>query len=91
LSKKIYLGEGKGKLELERAWLDVYQHEIDKGELHRYLAFPKGQISYIGQKNDTEVYWVALGKSKQICKQAWADLWPILGDCIVTWEMIESE
>jgi hypothetical protein len=89
LRKKIYLGEEQGKQELERAWLEVFQHKIEEEELLRYLAFPKGQISYIGHKNDTVVYWVALGKSKQICKQAWADLWPIIGECIVSWEIVE--
>jgi hypothetical protein len=91
LKKSIYLGEGQGKRELERAWFDVFQGQMEEEDLQRFLSSPKGQIAYIGQKNDTLVYWVALGKSKRICKQAWVDLWPVLGDCIVSWDMIESE
>lgn len=91
MSKKIYLGEGQGLRELKRAWFDVFHRQMEEEEVQRFLTFPKGQVSYIGKNNDTSIYWVALGKSKQICKQAWVDLWPLLGESIVSWEMIESE
>jgi hypothetical protein len=90
LKKRIYLGEGEGKAELEQAWSDVFQCHISEENERRLLALPKGEIAYIGQKNGDVVYWVALGKSKKICKQAWVDFWPMVDDCIVTWDLIEK-
>lgn len=92
MKKKLYLGQGNGERELKQAWLDVYKQSIANKELQFFLNQPKGTILPIrsGNKEQT-VYWVAIGKSKSICKQAWADFWPLLGDSILQWDIMEID
>lgn len=84
------MGEGNGAWELEQAWHDVYGQALREDQRRFYLRQPQGEMMYIGlNKHGQPVYWTALGNSKSICKQAWADLWPLIGDCIVYWEFVE--
>jgi hypothetical protein len=90
LKKKLYIGEGQGLTELESAWYNVFQNKISKEDREFYSRQDKGIIFEIGQNSDRQtVYWVAVGKSKEICKQSWADLWDLLDDSIVNWDLVE--
>lgn len=91
MKRKIYVGEGSGVTELKEAWLEVFGRDISDEEIEHWLHWPKGQLLLIGENLKKQpIYWVAVGKSKSICKQAWADFWPLLDDCIVNWDLIET-
>lgn len=86
------MGEGCGTNELKNAWLEVFDSKLSKEELETWLQRPKGQLMLIGENIiKQQIYWVAVGKSKSICKQAWVDFWPLLDDCIVNWDLIETD
>jgi len=86
----LFIGEGNGLEELLFAWQDCFEQEIDELTLEEYLKVEQGQMVEIGRNQKGQnVYWISVGQSKKICLQAWADLWDMLGDSILNWELVE--
>jgi hypothetical protein len=92
LKRKVFVGVGSGAIELKKAWFEVFGRDINDEEIEYWLEKPKGKLLLIGENvKGQQIYWVAVGRSKSICIQAWSDFWPLLDDCIVNWEIIESD
>ena len=92
MKKKIYIGEQDGERALRQAWLDCFQKSIEEDVLINFLSKPKGTMMLVREADDDytdTVYWIAVGNSKAICKEAWADFWPLLDDSILNWEIID--
>lgn len=86
------MGEGNGVISLKKAWVEVFDRDISNNIIEEWIQRPKGELILIGEnEKKQQVYWVAVGKSKSICKQAWVDFWTLLGDCIVNWDLIEAD
>ncbi|QZT32629.1 hypothetical protein HUR95_09485 [Caldalkalibacillus thermarum TA2.A1] len=90
LKKKLYLGRGNGVKELEAAWREVHGEAISDHQLSSYLKLPQGSLVPIGLNGSNQfVYWAAVGEAQAICKQALADFWPLVGDSMANWIVVE--
>ncbi|WP_025028866.1 hypothetical protein [Caldalkalibacillus mannanilyticus] len=89
MRKKLYIGEGTGLGELQAAWLECYRTQLDQETERSFQNQEKGLFIKIGENEQKqEVYWIAVGRSKEICLQAWADVWPLVDDSILNWEIV---
>lgn len=105
MKHKLYVGDGAGRSALEKALQEATRYTVQytdqptqKDSVDEHVSIKQellkkslGEIVEIGtNEKGQKIYWVAVGESKNICLQAWADFWDILDDCIVNWDIIEN-
>lgn len=89
MRKKLYIGEKKGYLAFKRAMSEVSKYATGVSEDTPFIT-PQGKIVYLGLNHkQQQIYWTAAGNSIPILKQALADFWSLLNDCISNWDVVE--